>query len=49
MKARDFRLAKLALWGLVLCTGALAVIGVLSLFDGGASARGFMLARNMRV
>lgn len=32
MKARDFRLAKLALWGLVLCTGALAVLGVLSLF-----------------
>lgn len=43
MKARDFRLAKLALWGLVLCTGALAVIGVLSLFDGGASARGFII------
>lgn len=27
-----FRFAKAALWGLVLCTGALAVLGVLSLF-----------------
>ncbi len=32
MEKRDFTLAKLALWGLVLCTGALAVFGVLSLF-----------------
>jgi hypothetical protein len=29
-----FRLAKAALWGLVFCTGALAVLGVLSLFGG---------------
>lgn len=34
-----FRWAKAVLWGLVICTGALAVLGVLSLFDG-AVARG---------
>lgn len=31
-----FRFAKAALWGLVICTGALAVLGVLSLFGDGA-------------
>lgn len=39
---RSFTLSKLALWGLVLCTGALAVLGVLSLF--GDAFRDFVIA-----